>query len=150
MEKQPNSSMCFVCGRDNPIGFQMQFFADEQGRVHAECTPRAEHQSFPGVMHGGLVSALLDEIIGRTAIASNQWCMTAEFRIRYKKPVPIGEPITLVGELVRQESRVLYGHGEVRGADDDTLLAEADAVYIRLPDAQRQKYESALEGWRVD
>lgn len=52
MQKQPSSKMCFVCGRDNHIGLHMHFFADANGCVHAEYTPREEHQGFPGVMHG--------------------------------------------------------------------------------------------------
>lgn len=91
--------MCFVCGRDNPIGLHLRFFVDEQNRVHAEFTPHAEHQSYPGVMHGGLISALFDETIGRAAIAQNFWCMTAELSVRYKKAVAIDEPLCVTGEL---------------------------------------------------
>jgi acyl-coenzyme A thioesterase PaaI-like protein len=142
--------MCFVCGRDNSIGLHIHFFADEQNRVYAEFTPRVEHQGFPGVMHGGLVSTLMDETIGRTAIAHNIWCMTAELKVRYKKPVPIGEPLCVRGELRDANARVLRGHGEIRSLHDDSLLAEADGIYIRIPDDKRTAMESALLDWRVD
>lgn len=56
MQKQPSSKMCFVCGRENPIGFRLQFFEDGDGCVYADYTPHEEHQGFPGVMHGGLVT----------------------------------------------------------------------------------------------
>ena len=150
MEKQPNSAMCFVCGRDNPIGLHLSFFIDEQNRVIAEFTPRDEHQSFPGVMHGGLISTILDETIGRTAIAHNIWCMTAELTVRYKKTVPIGEPLRVIGEIHDINRRVLRGHGEIRSVQDDALLAQADGVYIRLPEDKRIEMESALLEWRVD
>lgn len=150
MQKQPSSSMCFVCGRDNPIGLHLHFFVDEQNRVHTQFTPRVEHQSFPNVLHGGLISALVDETIGRAAIAHNIWCMTAELTVRYKKPVPIDEPLSVTGELTDINRRVLRGHGEIRSARDNTLLAEADATYIRLPEERRVEMESALLGWRVD
>jgi hypothetical protein len=120
--------MCFVCGRENPIGFHLTFFADEHGSVHADYTPREEHQGYPGVMHGGLVTALLDELIGRTAIASDLWCMTAKLQVRFRKPVPIGE----------------------MRLQDGTLVAEAEGVYLRIPEPQLQEYKSALDGWRVD
>jgi acyl-coenzyme A thioesterase PaaI-like protein len=150
MQKQPNSAMCFVCGRDNPIGLHIHFFMDEQNQVHADLTPQAEHQGFPGVMHGGLISTLFDETIGRAAIAHNIWCMTAELKVRFKKPVRIDEPLHVMGELVDINKRVLRGRGELRRAADNTLLAEAEAVYIRLPDEQRAQMESALLDWRVD
>ncbi len=142
--------MCFVCGRDNPVGLHLAFYTDEQNRVIAEFTPRAEHQSFPGVMHGGLVSTVLDETIGRTAIAHNIWCMTAELTVRYKKTVPIDAPLRVIGEITEINKRVLRGRGEIRSAQDDTLLAQAEGIYIRLPDEKRVEMESALLEWRVD
>lgn len=150
MQKQPNSAMCFVCGRDNNIGLHLHFFADEQNCVTAEFTPLPEHQGFPGVMHGGLVATLVDETIGRTAIAHNIWCMTVELKVRYKKPVPIGELLRVRGELREAGKRVLRGYGEIRTAGDHTLLAEAEGIYIRIPDEKRTELETALLDWRVD
>lgn len=143
--------MCFVCGRDNPIGLHLHFFADEQNRVHADFTPRTEHQGFPGIMHGGLISTLFDETIGRTAIANNFWCVTAELIVRYKKPVPIGEPLRVMGEIVKRNARVLHGRGEIRSVRDNILLAEAEGVYIRISDERRRAVETnALLDWRVE
>lgn len=150
MEKQPASQMCFVCGRENPIGLHLKFYADVEGRVHATYTPRAEHQGYPGVMHGGLVTALLDETIGRTAIAGNLWCMTAKLEVRFKKPVPIGEELRVVGEMTRTTGRVLQGHGEIRRARDGQLLAQARGTYVKIPDEQIEEYKSVLQWWRVE
>jgi acyl-coenzyme A thioesterase PaaI-like protein len=151
LTKQPTSAMCFVCGRENPVGLHVHFFADEQNRVHAEFTPRAEHQGFPSVMHGGLISTLLDETIGRTAVANDFWCVTAELTVRYKKPVPIGEPLRLLGEIVNQDARTLKGRAEIRSVRDNTLLAEAEGVYIRISDERRRAMETnTLLGWRVE
>lgn len=141
--------MCFVCGRDNPIGLHMQFFADENGRVHASYTPAQEHQGFPGVMHGGLVTTMLDELIGRTAIANDLWCMTVKLEVRFHFPVPLGAPLTLIGEISRRTHRLLQGRGEIR-SDDGTLLAEAQGTYLKVPDDQLEQYKNALKWWRVE
>jgi acyl-coenzyme A thioesterase PaaI-like protein len=61
MEKQPNSRMCFVCGIDNPIGLHLKFYTDDEGRCVARFQPKPEHQGYPGQLHGGLISSLLDE-----------------------------------------------------------------------------------------
>jgi acyl-coenzyme A thioesterase PaaI-like protein len=60
MEKQPNSRMCFVCGIENPIGLKLSFYTDDEGRCIARFRPKPEHQGFPGQLHGGLISTLLD------------------------------------------------------------------------------------------
>ncbi len=141
--------MCFVCGRENPIGLHMQFYADDSGSVLAEYIPRDEHQGYPGVMHGGLVTSLLDELIGRTAIANDIWCMTAKLEIRFRRPVPIGVPLKLKGTITRQRGRLLEGHGEIR-LGDGSLVAEATGTYMRIPDSQIEQYKTALAWWRVD
>jgi hypothetical protein len=61
MEKQPNSSMCLVCGIDNPIGLKLKFYTDGDGRCIARFQPKPEHQGYPGHLYGGITSALLDE-----------------------------------------------------------------------------------------
>ena len=149
MQRQPSSQMCFVCGRENPIGFHMHFFADDDGTVYADYIPREEHQGYPGVMHGGLVTALLDELIGRTAIASDLWCMTAKLEVRFRNPVPIGTSLKLKGEITKKGRRLLEGHGEIR-TEDGTLLAQAHGTYLRIPDDQLAEYKRALDGWRVE
>ena len=61
MEKPPNSSMCFLCGVNNPIGLKLKFYTDGEDRCIARFRPRPEHQGYPGYLHGGINSALLDE-----------------------------------------------------------------------------------------
>jgi acyl-coenzyme A thioesterase PaaI-like protein len=61
MEKQPNSSMCFLCGVNNPIGLKLAFYTDGEDRCIASFQPRPEHQGYPGQLHGGIVTTLLDE-----------------------------------------------------------------------------------------
>lgn len=150
MQKQPTSKMCFVCGRENPLGLHMHFFVDESRRVHSTFTPLDEHQGYPGVMHGGLVTAMLDEIIGRTAIANDIWCMTAKLQVRFKNPVPVGVPLRLLGEMTLVSGRLLEGRGEIRCENDDKILAEARGTYLRIPEEQLEAYKDALQWWRVD
>jgi uncharacterized protein (TIGR00369 family) len=151
LTKQPTSAMCFVCGRENPVGLHVHFFVDAENRVHAEFTPRDEHQGFPGVLHGGVISALFDETIGRTAIANDFWCVTAELTVRYKKPIPIGEPLRITGEVVKTAARVLHGRGEIRSVRDNMLLGEAEGVYVRVSDERRREVEANREfDWRVE
>jgi hypothetical protein len=67
VEKQPNSRMCFVCGIDNPIGLHLHFYTDDEGRCVARFQPGPEHQGYPGHLHGGIISRLLDQTMGRVS-----------------------------------------------------------------------------------
>jgi uncharacterized protein (TIGR00369 family) len=149
MQKQPNSRMCFVCGMQNPIGLKAFFYQDKEGRVVAHFTGKEEHQGYPGVMHGGIVTALLDEVIARVAIAQDLfWGVTAKLEVRFRRPVPLGQPLTLVGEMTRLRSRTLEAHGEIR-LEDGTVAAEAEGVYIRLPQEEIERVEEELGFWKV-
>lgn len=143
LERQPDSSMCFVCGRDNPIGLHLTFYV-EGDQIKTTFTPRPEHQGWPGIMHGGISSTILDETVGRTAFLVDMWAVTGRFEVRYHNPVPIGRPLTAMGEIVRVRGRILEARGEIR-LDDGTLAAEARGVYIRLGDGKRRQLEAQLD-----
>jgi len=148
--KQPSSAMCFVCGRENPVGLHVHFSVDEKNRVHTEFTPRVEHQGSPGIMHGGLIATLFDEAIGRAAIAHNFWSVTAELTVRYTKPVPIGEPLRLMSHVVEMKARVLKGRAAIHSVRDNILLAEAEGVFVRISEERRREMEAnGLLDWRV-
>jgi len=148
MNKQPNSRYCFLCGIENPIGLNLRFYEDDQGRVVTHFAPGEEHQGFPGVLHGGLISALLDETIGRTLTANDQWAMTIELRVRFHRPVPLGETLTVTGEMRRLRSRTMEGYGELRLADG-TLGASAEATYYIISMDQTEAFRAELGTWRV-
>jgi uncharacterized protein (TIGR00369 family) len=148
MKKQPNSQMCFVCGLENPIGLKMAFYQDAEGRVVAEFTPGDEHQGYPGVLHGGIVTAMLDETLGRVAVAAERWMVTGRINIRFRQPIPVGETLTVVGEAVTWKKRVLEARGEIRLADGH-VGAEATGTFLEISPEQANGMEEALAFWRV-
>jgi uncharacterized protein (TIGR00369 family) len=148
MQKQPNSQMCFVCGLENPAGLKASFYEDEDGHVTATWTPGEEYQGYPGVLHGGIAAALLDEALGRTVVGRDLWLATAKMEIRYRNPIPIGEPLTVIAELTRVRSRTVEARGELR-LTDGRIGAEANAVYVRLSEEQTKAAAQALAYWKV-
>jgi len=145
MQKQPNSRMCFVCGMENPIGLKAFFYEDDDGRVILKYTPREEHQGYPGFVHGGIITALMDEAIGRVVTSLDIWAVTAKLDLKFRKPVPLGEEITVVGELVRLR---FEARGELRLADG-TLAVEGYGLYIRLPDEEIERRRAEVDFWEV-
>ncbi len=148
MQKQPNSRMCFVCGLENPIGLKVFFYDDDDGRVIVKFTPRQEHQGYPGVVHGGIISALLDEVIGRVVTSLDIWAVTAKLELKFRKPVPLGEELTIIGEMIRLRSRSFEARGELRLADG-ALAVEGHGVYIRLSEEEIEKRRDELGFWEV-
>jgi len=146
--KQPNSQKCFVCGMENPIGLGQFFYEDGNGRVTTTFTPRDEHQGYPGTMHGGIAAALLDEALGRVAISRGVWLMTARMEIRYKQIIPLGQPIMVSGQVVRETRRLFEAAGEIRLADGSVAVT-ATASYLPVPEEKIKGMEQALVYWKV-
>lgn len=148
MKKQPNSQMCFACGLENPIGLKMAFYQDDEGRVVAKFTPGDEHQGYPGMVHGGIVTALLDEVLGRVAIAAGRWMVTGRLNIRFRRPISVGETLTIVGEAMNWKKHVLEARGEISLADGQ-VGAEATGTFLEIPAEQGEGMEEALAFWQV-
>jgi len=86
--------------------------------------------------------------MGRVLINQNVWAMTGHLEVRYAKPVPLDQELTIVGELTRSRSRAYEAKGEIR-LPDGTVLIEGSGMYIRIPDEVVEKARSALDFWQV-
>ena len=148
MRKQPKSRMCFVCGMENGIGLKLFFYTDDKGRCITRFQPRQEHQGFPGHLHGGVISTLLDETMGRVLVHDNVWAITGRLEIKFAKPVPLDRELTIIGELARNRSRVYEARGEIQ-LPDGTVLVKGNGLYIRIPEEQIQETRTALDFWEV-
>ncbi len=142
MQQQPDSNACFVCGRENPSGLKLEFFQVD-GRVETTFTPRAEHQGWPGFVHGGILFAVLDETIGRVGFTIDAYVMSGRVEIRYRQPAPVGQPLRVVASLVRDRGRALELQGFAQ-LPDGTVVAEASGLYMRVPDDLRSSLEQQI------
>ncbi len=152
MDKQPASRMCFVCGKQNPFGLKLDIYTDAERReVRAEVTLGENYQGYPGVVHGGIVSAILDEVSGRAVLIdgdADNLMMTLKLEIRYRNPTPTNTPLVVVGTATRPGRSHARVHGEIRLADG-TVTAEADALLARPPESVRQSWEAEKVYWKV-
>ncbi|HSF80598.1 MAG TPA: PaaI family thioesterase [Anaerolineales bacterium] len=148
--KQPNSHACFVCGLANPIGLQIRFYSQGPDEVSAEYSVPENYQGYPGVVHGGIVAAMLDEICARALMAGNhpRFMYTARLEARYRKNVPVGQPLRLVGRALKAKSHTASAHGAIYNADGE-LLAEAEALLVDLPAEMIAEDKVEALGWRV-
>ncbi len=147
---QPNSRHCFVCGLANPSGLQLRFYETGPGEVTADYTVPDHFQGYPGVVHGGIVTAMLDEVTGRAHMHGEQtrFMFTAKLEIRFRKNVPIGEPLRVVGHVEKSKTRMASSIGKIYGPDGD-LLAEAKALLVNLPEDGINDVDLEALGWKV-
>jgi uncharacterized protein (TIGR00369 family) len=150
MKKQPGSRFCFVCGVENPVGLHMKFYEPGPGEIVAEITVPEHFQGYPGVVHGGIVSTMLDETVGRSQMGDdpNRFMVTAQLSIRYRKPVPTGQPLRILGHAGTRRGRVANATGEIFGPDG-TLLAQAEAVLVDMPEGALQGIDDDVLGWKI-
>ncbi len=172
MEKQPNSADCFICGVKNIAGVHVRFYntVDEHGEpeVLARFKGESIHQGYPGRMHGGVISGILDEAMGRAINATQahnhdhaqghdvdtetlqtetEWGVTADLTVRFRKPVPLDVELTARGRITRDKRRLFEGSGELY-LPDGTVAITASGRYFKLALGAIAEDPDDL-GWRV-
>lgn len=143
--RQPASALCFVCGTQNPHGLGVVFY-DDGKTVWTELTPGEHHQSWPGVLHGGIISTVLDETIARVAFLHDRWVHTARLTVRFLKPAPLGQRLLCTGELARNASLLMEMKGKLILAETGDVLAEATGTFVPLPPETRDELARKLGG----
>ena len=148
--KQPNSKHCFVCGRENPFGLKLNFYETRPGEVVVDYTVPEQYQGYPGVVHGGVVAAMLDEVTGRAQMGGDppRFMFTARLEVRYHKNVPIGKPLRIIGQAGKTKERIATASGKIFGPEGD-LLAEADVLLVNVPDDLTNQVDLEALGWKV-
>ncbi|MDR0856524.1 MAG: PaaI family thioesterase [Clostridiales bacterium] len=149
------SRMCAVCGINNTGGLQTRFYEIEhEGHPALAALPRVldVHQSFPGRMHGGTISALLDELIGRAVQIEDEdtWGVTAELTVRFLKPAPLDKQLVAVGHIIRHNERLFEGEGRLLQVDTGEVLARATAKFLKLPPAVIFGTDAFHQDWFPD
>jgi acyl-coenzyme A thioesterase PaaI-like protein len=149
-EKQPNSRMCFVCGLQNEAGLQVKFYTETPGRVRVDWTAPENYQGYPGHLHGGISAAILDEVAGRTVLGATafRFFVTMKMELRYRKPVPIGVPLVIRGELVKDRGRIAETHSAIY-LPDGTVAVEAKVLVAEAPLQMVEGTDLNQIGWRV-
>lgn len=149
--KQPNSDFCFVCGRKNPHGLYMTFFDNGQNEVYSDYTVPAAFQGYPGIVHGGVVAAMLDEVVARVAMIADHhhFMMSVKLEVKYRHPVPTEQPLRVVARIERLRGRLGKAVGEIY-LPDGQLAAESAMTLADVPLELLQHTNLEALGWRID
>jgi acyl-coenzyme A thioesterase PaaI-like protein len=151
MKKQPNSRMCFICGLENPVGLKLNIYEIEPGIIETHYTAPEYFQSYPGILHGGIVATILDEISGRSLMgdpSQPRFMFTGKLEVKYRKNVPIGKPLRIVGKAGKSKGRMAEAWAGIYD-EEGSLLAEGNTLLIDLPKDSVDQADYEALGWKV-
>jgi len=123
-------------GRGNPVALPVEFSVRD-GVVHGRGTFTGPYCGPPNFVHGGVIAAVFDELLGTVNVVHEQGAMTGTLTVRYRQPTPLFEEIRMEGHQAGVDGRKVFAEGTMWHGD--TLLAEAEGIFIRLPDEVRNQ-----------
>jgi uncharacterized protein (TIGR00369 family) len=131
MRQLRDNQSCFVCGRENPIGLAVEFQINAETRsIRATFIPKEAHQGYEGIVHGGILSALLDEAMAKMAYSLGIPAVTAEITVRFKSPASPGEELNVSGRLMRETHGLIQAEAKIERGP--VLVAEAAGKLLRI------------------
>jgi uncharacterized protein (TIGR00369 family) len=140
---------CFGCAPDHAIGFRLTF-EREGDEVVTRMTPTERYQGPPGIMHGGLVATLADEVAAWACIvALGKFGFTASFSVRLHQPVRIGKEVEGRARVVKSNPRLV--DVEVKVLQEGKLCFGGDFRFVLLDKAGAEKMlgRALPDAWRA-
>jgi uncharacterized protein (TIGR00369 family) len=139
---------CYVCGAENPAGLHVAFEMDGSGGSRAEYTGRPEHVGFPGIIHGGLLFALMDEAVAWACLYAGATCVTAKAEARFRASARVGMRLVVTGRVSFASRRAMRARAEIRNAEAGEVVAELDAM-MAITNAARFAMEDSHESTKA-
>ena len=129
----------------------MQFFDNGKDEVLSEYTVAARYQSYPGIVHGGILASMLDEVVGRVAMIGDHhhFMVSVNLQVLYRHPVPVETPLKVRGRIVRLRGRLGKAQGEII-LPDGTVACEAAITLADVPADILSDTNESLLNWGVD
>lgn len=150
-QPQPSALNCFVCGVENKYGLNIHFYETSPVEVVADVTVPEQFQGYPGIVHGGIIAAMLDEVASRTFFRGDppRLVVTGKLNVRYRKPVPVNVPLKLIGRVLQDKGKICTASGQILGQDGERL-AEAEVTLFEVSPEFFAGFPSLDDqGWKV-
>jgi uncharacterized protein (TIGR00369 family) len=127
--KLEDDKHCFVCGEKNPNGLNLTF-SFREGRVVTEFILHKTYQGYKDIVHGGIISTLLDEAMVKAALLQGIPVVTAEITVRFKNPLMVGEKALVEAHIIETNRKIIDTSATIKKLDG-TLIAEGYAKLLR-------------------
>lgn len=122
---------CWICGEKNPGGLQLKFDLNKNKRtIRTSFIPMETYQGYDGIVHGGILSALLDEAMAKLAFELGYNAVTAMLNVRFKSPAKVKDKLMVRGEIIEANRRLVLAKATIH-REDGILIAEGDSKLVR-------------------
>jgi uncharacterized protein (TIGR00369 family) len=129
--KLESNGNCFVCGKNNPNGLRLSFEIDkEKQTLRTTFVASPTYQGWDGIVHGGILSTLLDEAMANLVYELGYQAVTASIEIRFKKPAPILKPLLVYGEVTEVSKRLIRAKAHI-AEEDGAILATGTSTFMK-------------------
>jgi acyl-coenzyme A thioesterase PaaI-like protein len=132
---------CFACGTLNEHGLHLDLHL-ERRQSWVELALDDRFEGWDGVVHGGIVSTILDEVMAWALVAEDNWGLTARLNVAFKAPVNVGQMIRAEGWIIRERRRIVDTEARLVDQETGTLLATATGVYVAADAARRRELQA--------
>ncbi len=124
---------CFACGPLCERGLHLRFEVVGDGLVRCTTVLDSLYQGWVGIAHGGIAMTLIDEAMAHAAGAAGERCVSAEVRVRFRRPLPLGEPLTIEGRVEWRRRNVLGVSAGVTDAQERVLITGTGSMVTHGP-----------------
>lgn len=129
---------CFACGELNEIGLHLKLNL-EPGRCWTELEMPRRFEGWEGIVHGGILCTILDEVMAWALVSEDSWGVTARMSLEFRKPVTVGQAIRAEGWISESRRRIQMTSGRIVDATTGAELATAEATYVAASDAHKRE-----------
>jgi len=134
---------CFICGQKNEIGLKIRFTMAD-GTASAEYTPTRTFEGYKDVLHGGIISSLLDEVMIYAVFSRGHIALTSQIEVKFRKPAKIGEKLLLEGRVVDDGGRLILAEGRILN-QGGLLIASGKGKFYKAEGKLKERLEKNLE-----
>lgn len=145
INRQSRDHHCFGCGTLNENGLQLAFRESESG-VWAEFRPDRRYEGYIGMVHGGVLTAMLDEAMSWAITAKGEFAVTARLNTSFRNPAKVGSLLRVVGSIVEMRRRLVDTAAVITDVESDTIVAEAEGRFMRVESEQAEAWRAAYLG----
>lgn len=149
MSRLANSRYCFVCGIENANGLKLILDSDAPGHVSGKVVIPSRFDGWPGIVHGGILSAILDESAGRSIESApypNETFLTGTLNVRFRRPAYSETALFVEAELVRRKGRVAVATSKIMD-EDGHVLAEAEGTFVKIMEENAMNHTGKSDEW---